>query len=133
MDLNIRKVDRESVKRLKQDALACGVSMRELAIQRMGILSEKSKEVSVEQDERTENVPDLQLASKRTTRQGKREPSKESLQAVPRESSYVGSEVNSESKSDRSGKSVAPFRGSGKCPHGYMSWMTCRNANGGCQ
>jgi hypothetical protein len=24
------------------------------------------------------------------------------------------------------------FRGSGKCPHGWVDWMTCRNNGGGC-
>jgi hypothetical protein len=25
------------------------------------------------------------------------------------------------------------FRGSGKCPHGWVDWMTCRNNGGGCE
>ena len=25
------------------------------------------------------------------------------------------------------------FKGSGKCPHGWMDWLTCRNAKGGCE
>jgi hypothetical protein len=25
------------------------------------------------------------------------------------------------------------FRGSGKCPHGWKDWMTCRNNGGGCE
>lgn len=25
------------------------------------------------------------------------------------------------------------FRGMGKCPHGYVNWMICKNAAGGCE
>jgi hypothetical protein len=25
------------------------------------------------------------------------------------------------------------FRGPGKCPHGWVDWMTCRNNKGGCE
>ena len=25
------------------------------------------------------------------------------------------------------------FRGIGKCPHGYMNWMVCRDESGGCE
>lgn len=25
------------------------------------------------------------------------------------------------------------LRGSGKCPHGYVNWMVCRNEGGGCE
>jgi hypothetical protein len=28
---------------------------------------------------------------------------------------------------------VGKFRGSGKCPHGWVDWMTCRNNVGGCE
>ena len=30
-------------------------------------------------------------------------------------------------------QAMTPFRGSGKCPHGYMNWFTCRDARGGCE
>ncbi len=30
-------------------------------------------------------------------------------------------------------KIAAKFRGPGKCPHGYMNWMLCRDAGGGCE
>ena len=39
MDLNIRRVDRESVKGLKSEALEGGVSLRELCIEKLGIKS----------------------------------------------------------------------------------------------
>ena len=50
MDLNIRNVDRESVKSLKSDALELGFSLRELCIKKLGILAGSPKEqwVSVE-------------------------------------------------------------------------------------
>jgi len=39
MDLNIRRVDRESVKGLKSEALEVGVSLRDLCIEKLGIKS----------------------------------------------------------------------------------------------
>lgn len=30
---------------------------------------------------------------------------------------------------NKTGEAIAPFRGSGKCPHGYMNWMVCPDCN----
>ena len=40
MDLNIKRVDKESVQSLKGDALAIGISLRELCIRKLGISAE---------------------------------------------------------------------------------------------
>lgn len=44
VDLNIRRVDRESVRRLKQAALAEGISLRDLCIRKLGIRGEGEAE-----------------------------------------------------------------------------------------
>jgi len=43
-----------------------------------------------------------------------------------RKAGYIRAQANAE-------VGAVKFQGSGKCPHGYVNWMVCRNVGGGCE
>jgi hypothetical protein len=87
-------------------------------------------------------VQDLPQRAARTSRPGKLEQVQVGVQKVSRESSSgrhaYHCQVEPDSAASERIMTLAeelkdhPFRGSGKCPHNYMNWMTCHNSGGGC-
>ena len=133
MDLNIRRVDRESVKGLKSEALDVGVSLRDLCIEKLGIKSaarglkngyESGGHSSVKaggngRDGGHAAVPVLPKGKGAKKRLPEMLPVRDKLAGL-------GDALSGLPKPEPGSGEV------GSCPHGRISQAACRVRGGGC-